>query len=55
MEETKTIPDLQILTGRLATLRKFISRSASKTLSFIQVLQGSKNFEWWVNYQKAFE
>ena len=55
MEAPKTIPEIQKLTGRLAALRRFISRSAEKALPFFEVLKGAKNFEWGPNCVKAFE
>ncbi|XP_074352735.1 uncharacterized protein LOC141691882 [Apium graveolens] len=55
MEPPKYIEDIQKLTGRLATLRRFISRSAEKALPFFAVLKGSKNFEWGPECQRAFE
>ncbi|XP_063949875.1 uncharacterized protein LOC135152721 [Daucus carota subsp. sativus] len=55
MEAPKTIRDIQKLTGRLAALRRFISRSAEKALPFFEVLKGAKNFEWGPNCIKAFE
>ncbi|XP_074378505.1 putative mitochondrial protein AtMg00860 [Apium graveolens] len=55
MEAPKYIRDIQKLTGRLAALRRFISRSAEKALPFFVVLKGSKNFEWGPECQRAFE
>ncbi|XP_074374091.1 uncharacterized protein LOC141714471 [Apium graveolens] len=55
MEPPKCIRDIQKLTGRLAALRRFISRSVEKALPFFAVLKGSKNFEWGPECQKAFE
>ena len=43
------------MTGRLALLNRFISRSAEKSLPFFKVLKGSKNFHWRPEQDKAFE
>ena len=37
---------VQKLTCRLASLNRFISRSAEKCLPFFQALKGSSNFQW---------
>ncbi|XP_074373692.1 uncharacterized protein LOC141714046 [Apium graveolens] len=55
MEPPKCIRDIQKLTGQLAALRRFISRSDEKALSIFAVLKGSKAFEWGPDCQKAFE
>ena len=46
---------VQKLTGRLASLNRFISRSAEKSLPFFKVLKGSENFHWGPEQDKAFE
>ena len=43
------------MTGRLASLNRFISRSAEKSLPFFKVLKGSENFHWGPEQDKAFE
>lgn len=55
MQALKIIRDIRKLTGRLAALRRFISRSAEKVLPFLEVLREAKNFEWGTNCVKAFE
>ncbi|XP_017228331.1 uncharacterized protein LOC108203718 [Daucus carota subsp. sativus] len=55
MEAPKTTREIQKLKGRLAALRRFISRSAEKALPFFEVLKGAKNFEWGPNCVRAFE
>ena len=47
--------EVQKLTDRLASLNRFISRSADKSLPFFKVLKGSKNFHWDPEQNKAFE
>ena len=46
---------MQKLTGRLASLNRFISRSVEKSLPFFKVLKGSENFHWGPEQAKAFE
>jgi hypothetical protein len=43
------------LTGRLASLNRFISRSAERNLPFFEVLKSAKVFQWRPTQQKAFE
>ena len=50
-----TKKEVQKLTDRLASLNRFISRSAEKSLPFFKVLKGSKNFHWDPEQNKAFE
>jgi hypothetical protein len=55
MQPPTTKSGVQKLTGRLASLNRFISRSAEKSLPFFKVLKGSKNFHWGPEQDKAFE
>jgi hypothetical protein len=43
------------LTGRLASLNRFISRSAERNLPFFEVLKLVEVFQWGPTQQKAFE
>ncbi|XP_073033913.1 uncharacterized protein [Primulina eburnea] len=47
--------DVQQLTGRIAALARFISRSAHRSLPFFQTLRKVKKFEWDPACEKAFE
>ncbi|KAL2226355.1 UNVERIFIED_CONTAM: hypothetical protein Sindi_1994200 [Sesamum indicum] len=40
-----TIKEVQKLTGKIASLSRFISRSTDRSLPFFKVLRKSKNFE----------
>ncbi|CAA7030114.1 unnamed protein product [Microthlaspi erraticum] len=40
----KTTREVQRLTGRIAALNRFISRSTNKCLPFYQILKGNKKF-----------
>ena len=43
------------LTGRVAALNRFISRSTDKCLPFYDTLKGNKKFEWTEECEKAFQ
>jgi hypothetical protein len=43
------------LTGILASLNRFISRSTERNLPFFEVLKSTKVFQWGPTQQKAFE
>jgi hypothetical protein len=55
MEPSKSRKGAQRLIGRLASLNRFISRSAERNLPFFEVLKSTKVFQWGLNQQKAFE
>jgi hypothetical protein len=46
MEPPKSRKGAQRLTGRLASLNRFISRSAERNLPFFEVLKSVKVFQW---------
>ena len=54
MEEPESINDVQKLTGRIATLNRFIPRSADRSLPFFKVLRSSQKFEWGDQQREAF-
>jgi hypothetical protein len=43
------------LAGRLASLNRFISRSAERNLPFFEILKSTKVFQWGPAQQKDFE
>jgi hypothetical protein len=45
----------QRLAGRLASLNRFISRSAERSLPFFEILKSAEVFQWGPAQQKAFE
>ncbi|RZK27622.1 MAG: RNA-directed DNA polymerase, partial [Hymenobacter sp.] len=47
--------EIQRLTGRVAALSRFISRSTDKCLPFYKLLRGNKKFEWTEKCEEAFE
>ncbi|CAH9117581.1 unnamed protein product [Cuscuta europaea] len=55
MELPRNAKEVQILTGRLAALGRFLSRSADKSLPFFQVLKKSNGFQWTQECQVAFK
>ena len=58
MHPPRTIRDVQRLTGRLAALRRFISKLAERCLPFFDTLRGAtstKTVEWTPACQVAFE
>ena len=52
MEPPRNIKEVQSLTGRVATLNRFVSKAIDKCLPFFKVLK--KEFEWKDECQKAF-
>ncbi|KAL0413142.1 UNVERIFIED_CONTAM: hypothetical protein Sradi_1515900 [Sesamum radiatum] len=55
MQPPKSIRDVQRLTGRLAALNRFISRSSNRGLPFFKVLKKIEHFQWTPQCQEAFE
>uniref|UniRef100_A0A2N9GDQ3 Uncharacterized protein n=1 Tax=Fagus sylvatica TaxID=28930 RepID=A0A2N9GDQ3_FAGSY len=53
MQPPKTTKEVQRLTGRVAVLNRFMSRSTDKCLPFFKTLK--KTFEWTDECQQAFE
>ncbi|XP_013739462.1 uncharacterized protein LOC106442308 [Brassica napus] len=47
--------EVQRLTGRVAALNRFISRSTDKCLPFYNTLKGNKKFKWSEECEKAFQ
>jgi hypothetical protein len=55
MEPPSTKKGAERLAGRLASLNRFISRSAERNLPFFEILKSSEVFQWGSAQQKAFE
>ncbi|KAL0298789.1 UNVERIFIED_CONTAM: hypothetical protein Sradi_6538700 [Sesamum radiatum] len=55
MKPPRTIQEVQRLTGRLAALNRFISRSSDRGLPFFKVLKKIEKFQWTPQCQEAFE
>jgi hypothetical protein len=54
MTPPQSTRDVQRLTGRLAALNKFISKSAEWSLPFLKTLRGAKDFAWGPEQAAAF-
>ena len=56
MKVPKNIKDVKKLTGRLAALNRFISKSVEQSLPIFEALKGTKrDFTWGPSQQHAFE
>ena len=55
MTVPKSIKEVQRLTGRVAALNHFVSKSAEWCLPFFQTLKQSKNFCWTTECQQTFK
>ncbi|KAF8086995.1 hypothetical protein N665_0605s0003 [Sinapis alba] len=54
LPDPKTSREIQRLTGRVAALNRFISRSTDKCLPFYELLHGNKKFLWDEVCEQAF-
>ncbi|KAG7533253.1 Ribonuclease H-like superfamily [Arabidopsis thaliana x Arabidopsis arenosa] len=54
MPSPRNIKEVQRLTGRIAALNRFISKSTDKCLPFYQILKGNKKFRWDDQCEAAF-
>jgi ribonuclease HI len=54
MTPPQSARDVQRLTGRLATLHRFISKSAERSLTFLKTLRDAKDFAWGPEQAAAF-
>jgi hypothetical protein len=55
METPSTKKGAQRFAGRLASLNRFISRSAERNLPFFEILKSAKVFQWGPTQQKAIK
>jgi ribonuclease HI len=55
MTPPQSARDVQRLTGRLAALNRFISKSTERSLPFLKTLCGTKDFAWGPEQAAAFE
>ena len=55
MKPPTTKKGVQKLTGRLASLNRFISRSAKKSIPFFKARKWSGNMQWGEEQAKAFK
>jgi hypothetical protein len=54
MTPLQSARDVQRLTGRLAALNRFISKSVGRSLPFLKTLHGAKDFAWGPEQAAAF-
>jgi hypothetical protein len=54
MTPPQSARDIQRVTGRLAALNRFISKSAERSLPFLKTLRGAKDFAWGPEQAAAF-
>jgi hypothetical protein len=54
MTPLQSARDIQRLTGRLAALNRFISKSVERSLPFLKMLRGTKDFAWGPEQAAAF-
>jgi hypothetical protein len=55
MQPPATRKEVQRLTGRIASLNRFISRAAERSLPFFKVLRANATFQWGPEQQQAFD
>ena len=55
LPQPKSLKNIQKLTGRVASLGRFISKSTDKCLPFYNLLKGNKKFVWDRDYEAALE
>ncbi|MDV3201237.1 MAG: RNase H-like domain-containing protein, partial [Sweet potato little leaf phytoplasma] len=49
-----SVPEVQVLTGRVAALSRFLSQAAKKALLWYQLLKKNKDFHWDDHCERAF-
>jgi len=55
LEAPRTVKDIQRLTGRIAALNRFISRSSERCKTFYNMLRKNNEFEWTEAHDTAFQ
>ncbi|XP_031111906.1 uncharacterized protein LOC116015878 [Ipomoea triloba] len=55
MQPPGTLKELQRLTGRLAALNRFLSKSADRALPFFEAMKKREGFRWTEECQKSFD
>ncbi|XP_071902705.1 uncharacterized protein [Coffea arabica] len=55
MAPPRNIKEVQRLTGRMAALNRFLSKSAVRGSPFFKALKGGRQFEWSLECQRAFD
>jgi hypothetical protein len=55
MQPPSSRKEVQRLTGRIASLNRFISKAAERSLPFSKVLRANSTFQWGPEQQQAFD
>jgi hypothetical protein len=55
MQPPRNKKEVQRITGRIASLNRFISKAAERSLPFFKVLRANSVFQWGAEQQEAFE
>ncbi|GFS28943.1 hypothetical protein Acr_00g0004750 [Actinidia rufa] len=55
MNSPRNVREVQQLTGRVAALNRFVSKSADKCLPFFKILRKSQTFQWNEESENAFQ
>jgi hypothetical protein len=55
MQPPSSRKEVQRLTGRIASLNRFISKAAERSLPFFKVLHANSTFQWGPEQQQAFD
>ena len=55
MKSPTKIKEVQSLTGKVAALSRFISKSTDKCVPFFNLLRGNKKFEWNQDCKQVFQ
>ena len=55
VQPPNSVKDVQKLAGRVATLGRFVPRSADKCSEFFKILKNPNNFQWTEKCHEAFE
>ncbi|XP_074374966.1 uncharacterized protein LOC141716663 [Apium graveolens] len=54
MRSPQNVREVQSLTGRIAALNRFVSKSSDKCKEFFSAIKNGKNFEWTTECEEAF-
>jgi hypothetical protein len=55
MQPPSSSKEVQRLTGRIASLNRFISKASERSLPFFKVIRTNSIFQWSAEQQQAFE
>ena len=55
LKSPKNVKDIQRLTGRVAALNRYISKSSERCKEFYDILKKNKTFEWGQKHEEALQ